>query len=108
MHSVHAYIVDKAELVLREQYPATNDSDPVAVVKLAAVLENLGQDIVQVGSWVNVVGNVRAHSNDRTARGARTSVTTVVDATMIWSAGAIKPDKYRTAVLEYQKPLQNG
>lgn len=108
MISVHAYIMEKAELQLHDQYPVTNETDPVAVVRLAMVLENVNRDIVQVGSWINVAGNVRSHSERRTDRQPPYPVATFVDATMIWSAGAIIPDKYRAAVLEYQNPLQNG
>jgi hypothetical protein len=71
---------------------------------------------LEVGSWINVIGNVRdvfvsdrpaAHTtrSDHQLARAATGGSVFIDATMIWSAGAVKLDKYNKAVKGYQLPL---
>ena len=74
-------------------------------MKVQNVLENINHQLLEVGAWVNVVGYVTKASESSRANAIPKA--TLVEAVMIWSAGAIKLDKYKTAVREYQKPL-NG
>jgi hypothetical protein len=117
--SVHEYNGNQAQLILRNQYPTTSLDIPTAIVCIESVLENVQHHLLEVGSWINVIGNVRdvfvsdrpaahtARSDHQLARAA-TGGSIFIDATMIWSAGAVKPDKYNKAVRAYQLPLQSG
>ena len=80
------------------------------MLNVDALLESLNHDLLQVGTWVNVVGHVRNRQESNMKSRKRASDLSVpeptrVDATTIWSAGAIVLEKYNAAVLEYQKPL---
>ncbi|KAK5168196.1 uncharacterized protein LTR77_006765 [Saxophila tyrrhenica] len=112
---VHAYYGEKGQLLLRNHYPATAPETPTALVNIDSVLSDGQNDFLQVGAWLNVVGNVRELSKSiaMTAdedpwKVSRRTEATVVDATMIWSAGAIKLERYQTAAQRYQKPLGTG
>ena len=76
--------------------PSTSGS---ASVNVAYVLDALNLELTQVGAWVNVVGYMRNSADERSNYG-KTSC--LVDAMMIWSAGAIKLDEYEAAVRELQ------
>ena len=82
------------------------------MVSVENILENINHDLLQVGSWVNIIGYVRVSPVDAARRVKSSKVDikskeathpTVVEATMIWSAGAIKLDKYNSAAQDYQK-----
>ncbi len=99
-------------IVLRDKHPVTNSTAPTAVVNIENILENINHELLQVGSWVNIMGYVRTSPADAARRSKSSrdvpkpkeaSQSTVVEATMIWSAGAIKLDKYKSATQEYQK-----
>lgn len=110
-HSIHERDANKAQIILRDKFPTTSSEHPTAVVNIVNILENLNHELLQVGSWVNLMGYVRAtpksakHDSKSSKDGddSRSSSRAVhVEATMMWSAGAIKLDKYRTAAREYQ------
>ena len=99
-------------IVLRDKHPVTNNTAPTAVVSIENILENINHELLQVGSWLNIMGYVRTSPVDA-ARWSKSSKDvvklkeashpTMVEATMIWSAGAIKLDKYKSATKDYQK-----
>lgn len=86
---------------------------PTAIVNVDNVLETMKHDLLEVGAWLNIVGYVERTSEvARPARPQNAEINppaaTHVTATMIWSAGAIKLDRYEAAVQGYQKPLTPG
>lgn len=95
--SVHLYDAETTILVLRDHYPATA---PTVQVKIDNLLESMNHELLQVGSWVNVIGYIRPVAVE--AKGSKRSRTTFVDATMLWSAGAVKLNNYSAAVKDYQ------
>jgi len=115
---VHAYYGETAQLLLRNQYPATTPDVPSALVSIGDLLSNGQRHLLEVGAWLNIIGNVRGASilnppaanlaNASSATSALQSTAVVVDATMIWSAGVVKLEKYETAVQQYQRPLNAG
>jgi hypothetical protein len=111
MHSIHAYDAKEARIVVQEKFPTTTHGHATAIVTIENILENVNHELLQVGSWVNIVGYVRDESNvkkrfEKSPNGFDKSKVTGcsanVDATMIWSGGAIKLDQYRRATREYQ------
>ena len=93
--------------MLRCSYPATASDVESVIVTVGSVLESLNHDLVQVGAWINVVGYI---SRVRSLSGSgptntRPFVLPLVDAVMIWSAGAIKLERYDATVRSYQQRL---
>lgn len=70
------------------------------------VLENLNRDMLTTGAWLNVIGTVRKFSSADVSLPKKAKAT-MVDATLVWSAGAIKTDKYEAAIREYQQSVPN-
>lgn len=112
LYSVHSHHPSEAKIVLRDKYPITTNTAPTAVVIIENLLGNINHELLQVGSWVNIVGYVRASPIDavRRSKSSKQAVKpkdanhpTMVDATTMWSAGAIKLDKYKSATQDYQK-----
>lgn len=59
----------------------------------------LNVETTQVGAWVNVIGYVRQNTEMQSTSKPRASM---VDAVLIWSAGAIKLEDYEAAVRALQ------
>ncbi|KAF2215775.1 hypothetical protein CERZMDRAFT_34972 [Cercospora zeae-maydis SCOH1-5] len=90
---VHAYHAESATLVLKIDYPGNMPKTPTLLATIDNVLEHVNNDLLQVGSWLNIVGSVQQPLK---------RVTPLVDVLMIWSAGAIKLGDYQSAVRSYQ------
>ncbi|KAF2482774.1 CST complex subunit Ten1 [Neohortaea acidophila] len=105
---VHEYNADQAKLVLRSAYPAVNTSVPCALVNVENVLELVDHRQLETGAWVNVVGYIEKDQEFKSLKSDQPSSSVMVRATLIWSAGAIRMDRYEAAVREYQKPLSAG
>lgn len=118
LYSVHSYDCDTAQLMARDRYPATSPDTPTAVVNVQNVLENLGHELLEVGSWLNIMGyartspeagNSKSKANSKSSKGASKpdgrSDAAFIEATMIWTAGGIKLDKYKSSVHEYQQSM---
>jgi hypothetical protein len=105
-------------------------------VDISTILSELNHDLVAVGSWVNIIGDVKisssaslvtstttaraasASSSKSVQRPAKTSTTAIVvarrtrprpslvQATMLWSAGAVDVKDYETAVRQFQVSLR--
>jgi len=110
--SVQSYHPSEAKIVLRDKYPATTNTAPTAVVSIENILEDISHELLQTGCWLNVIGYVRVPQVDSVRRSESSkdvskpkeaSEQALVEATMMWSAGAIKLDKYKSATQEYQK-----
>ncbi|KAH9829759.1 Telomere capping, CST complex subunit [Teratosphaeria destructans] len=103
---VHSYDGNNAVLVLRAHYPVTSPDAPTALVHLENILESMKHDLLGVGSWLNVVGSIMPQSKPQARQGHRSrkheGQATFVEATLVWSAGAIKLEKYEEAVKDVQ------
>lgn len=92
---------------MHDHYPATSRSTPSAIVSIEVLLETRDHTLIEVGSWVNIIGYVRnmPHSYDVTdsRESRRPKHSAFVEATMIWSAGTVKLEKYDAALTELQK-----
>ncbi len=106
--SVHEYHDSKACVLLRNHYPASTTDVPTAVVSIEGMLDNFRPGLLQVGAWLNVIGNVRSNTLSSRQGPPSPGNQVSVDATTIWSAGAIKLEQYTATVREYQKPLRTG
>ena len=87
------------------------------MVDIENVLENVNHELLQVGSWLNVIGYTRNSPvvREREAKSSKiileqdaSEPPAFVQATMIWSAGAIKLDKYESAARAYQQIHSGG
>lgn len=111
---MHEYRGETATLVLKSEF-----TQRVTVhVNIQHILETARRDLLEVGAWLNIVGYVvkppsiedkqKALSSKGKQKRAKRKMP-VVEATMFWSAGAIKLDSYQSAVRSYQSTtLQNG
>lgn len=108
--SVHSYNVQDACLSLRDHYPATAKHTPTALVTIEnLLLDGLEHDLLETGAWLNVIGYVRARPSG--TKVSKRSWVTYVEAVMVWSAGAIKLEKYNAAIDELQaatNEMRNG
>ena len=96
--------------MVRDKYPATSAKIPTAVVNIESILETANHELLQVGSWLNIVGYVRSapvveflpsKSSIDVGRQGESGSLVQVDATLVWSAGAIRLDQYKLATREY-------
>jgi hypothetical protein len=99
--SVDIYDSMSAILHLKDRFastavPSTSGS---ASVNVAYVLDALNLELTQVGAWVNVIGYVRNAADGHSDSG---KASCLVDAVVIWSAGAIKLDEYEATVRDLQ------
>ncbi|KAM3425249.1 hypothetical protein BST61_g7201 [Cercospora zeina] len=111
---VHAYHAESATLVLKVDYAGTRSKTPTLLATIDNVLEHVNNDLLQIGSWLNIVGYVQqpvkvaSSASSQRPRRSTQRVTPLVDVLMIWSAGAIKLDDYQSAVRSYQETLPVG
>lgn len=94
--------------MLRSAYPAVNTSVPCALVNVENILELVDHRLLEIGAWVNVVGYIEKHQESKPLKPDQASPSVMVRATLLWSAGAIRMDRYEAAVREYQNPLSAG
>ena len=59
-------------------------------------MEDLEHDLGVTGTWVNVIGYIRGRPDN--VKLSRKSRVAFVEASMIWSAGIIRLEKYQAAV----------
>ncbi|CAK3743723.1 hypothetical protein CB0940_11881 [Lecanosticta acicola] len=110
---VHEYQGKNATLVLKESCPASTGT-PKVLVNITNVLESVNHELLQVGAWLNIVGYVtKAAKTVKSSSSKRVRSTRqkppVVDALMLWSAGAIKLQEYKASARSYQDTaLQTG
>ncbi|KAK3679055.1 hypothetical protein LTR78_001508 [Recurvomyces mirabilis] len=97
---VHDYDTTTALLTLRDHYPATAKDVPTIFVSIDNIKDGLDHELLAVGSWLNVMGALRARPQGfKVSRQARVAF---VDATIVWSAGAVRLERYQDAVDGYQ------
>ena len=102
--SVLDYDVYTASLFLEHNFPRCEVPTPTASVDIRLVLETIKAEALQRGSWLNIIGYVRKPEQRRKKASSSTSdVTTaavpLVQAIVIWAAGAIKIADYEATVV---------
>ncbi|EMC92451.1 hypothetical protein BAUCODRAFT_77748 [Baudoinia panamericana UAMH 10762] len=103
---VHNYDGQTARLTLKDRYPATSPGTPTAIVSIHGVIDGMNHELLETGAWLNVMGYVRSSPPDLVTskpNRSKTARLTYIEATMIWSAGAIKLDVYQAAVTSLQE-----
>ncbi|KAK5719044.1 hypothetical protein LTR17_015377 [Elasticomyces elasticus] len=98
---VHGYDIENARLTLRDRYPATTKDAPTAIVTIENLVDGLNHELLATGTWLNIMGYVRITPSGMTV--SRRAQVTCVEATMLWSAGAVKVEKYHAAVEALQE-----
>lgn len=107
--------------MLKLRYPDHKFKAPTVLANIDNVLEAADHELLQTGSWLNIVGYVRKPNTTTPAlqivesqrsksqqRKRTQQVIPLVEVTMLWSAGAIKAADYQSAVRSYQDTLPNG
>lgn len=104
--------------MLKQHFPATTAKVPVVLASIGNILETLDHQLLQTGAWLNVVGYVRKPVRTFTDEYVRRHGETVsrrkpllvpyLEATLIWSAGAVNVDDYETAARSYQRSLPSA
>ena len=108
MHSsVHEYNVTSGTVTLRDRFPPTFENGRIVLAKVDNEMLSLNTELLQVGAWVNIIGYARKPvrvkvATQRVSGKKAPNKVPLVDATMVWSAGAIQHDKYQAAVKSYQ------
>lgn len=77
-----------------------------AIVDINMVLEGMNLDLLQPGSWINVIGYVRSRSMPTARRSSTSRRKAMVElpeiqAVLVWSAGAVQVDKYEKTMEEH-------
>lgn len=116
IESVQAYHGESGTLVLRGTHGISQTAKLVHV-NVEQVLPSITHELVQVGAWLNIVGYVRnpeagtdasASKPGKHRRRSSRLRPTLVDAMLVFSAGAIKLEDYRSASRSYQDTLLSG
>lgn len=94
--SVEAYNGETGNLKIRERFSAASSNIKAANVNVDNILDSLNLELTQVGAWVNIIGYCRQSEEPSM------EADPVVDAVIVWSAGAIKLDEYEAAVRALQ------
>ncbi|KAK4503752.1 hypothetical protein PRZ48_004667 [Zasmidium cellare] len=114
---VQTYQGESATLLLSGSHAISSRATRLVHVNIEELLPSVNHELLQVGAWLNIVGYTRkaepatsslASKSGKHARRSNRLRTTVVDAIMIWTAGAIKLDDYSSAVRSYQATLPSG
>jgi hypothetical protein len=109
--SVFEYNSGKGQLTVEHAYPYDAASTPRAVIDVNVILEITNSQLLRNGSWINVIGYVQ-HVPDvqgrRQQRGGSTGESrddqlTVLQAVLVWDAGAIRVSEYEKVMEEHRK-----
>lgn len=110
---VHQYMIDSGTLVLKGEYAATGSKDLTIFAGIDNVLESVNHELLQIGSWVNIVGYVRPQTqvavpSKKRRKSNKTVSIPTVEVYLLWSAGAIKLIDYQSAVRSFQSTSREG
>ncbi|EME46610.1 hypothetical protein DOTSEDRAFT_125228 [Dothistroma septosporum NZE10] len=94
---VHEYNVSSGTLTLRDGIPVTTERGHTTFTRVDNEMLSLNSELLQVGTWLNIIGYVRTPKLSK-----QMAKIPMVDATMVWSAGAIQHAKYGVAAKSYQ------
>lgn len=91
---------------MEDPFPA-NTHIPAVVVNIQHMLEGIDHDLLRIGAWINVMGYVQSLPESWNGEGhpmpkkqIKLKIT-FVQASMVWSAGAINYAHYVDAVEDY-------
>lgn len=103
---VQTYDEDTALLSVEHRYPPGIKSHySEALVDLRLVLESVKRETVQCGAWINVVGYVVfVQREGRKGRGV--VIVPMVQALLVWDAGAVRVDRYENVLREHLAMMQ--
>lgn len=101
--------------MLKHDFPATTAKTPMVLVNINNLLDTMNRDLVHTGAWINIVGYVRKQArsaiNEDVRRDGKTSTRRrpisipYLEATTVWSAGAVNVTSYTSAARSYQASL---
>lgn len=101
------YDSNTGQLTVEHNYPRSADVElpKSAGVNINLILNTIKIDVLQAGSWINVIGYVRhaplpKTQHTRSARMLSAQRQPTVQAVLVWSAGALR-------VEEYEKTLED-
>lgn len=103
------YEVTKAHLHVEHPHPQDADDKPSTAVEINHVVATIKSTELQAGSWLNVIGYVRRSRSPKNKRKrmADAFVTSqpqvLVQAVLIWNAGAIKIADYERTLAHQQE-----
>lgn len=107
-----SYVIDYDHktglLIVEHDYPRSKSSKTTtkATVDINLILENTNLELLQPGSWINVIGYVRSKptpNSRRLSTGRKKAVAELpeIQAVLVWNAGAIQVDKYEKTMEEH-------
>jgi hypothetical protein len=112
LFSVVNYEVSTGSLLLEYGFPQGVLPTPQASIDVRLVLESINAHDLQRGSWVNIIGYVRRpeQRQKRTissnANNTQKPEIPIVQAIIVWGAGAIKVADYETALVNQREMKQ--
>jgi hypothetical protein len=99
-------------LTVKHDYPRVASSRPPteATVDINMVLESTNMELLQPGSWINVIGYVRSLPMSKGRRPSTSRRKTVaelpeIQAVLVWSAGAVQVEKYEKTMEEHLESM---
>lgn len=104
---VEQYDISSGTLHLRHRVEGQTTRYVVALVNIEPILESIKHGLVDVGTWLNVIGYRRNVQRRRRSRNMKQgdsrrsdgdSVWVSVDAALVWVAGAINVPEYEKSV----------
>jgi hypothetical protein len=109
--SVLEYNPSECQLTVEHAYPGNATSTPRAVVDVNVILETANSQELRDGSWINVIGYLQHVPDLQGRRQQRRNSTggkgddqlAVVQAVLIWDAGAIRASEYEKVMEEHRK-----
>lgn len=105
--SVINYDVPHGILKLKHHYPKNLSMPPLIEVDTRHILPTAPQELLQVGSWINVVGYVRPPSpivEGRDAHGAaQRADVPLVQAILAWMTGPLDIGEYERVLAEQKE-----
>lgn len=90
LRSVDEYVVGKATLRLKHQYPGS-EAHKIANVDIQHLLETVKRHEIDVGAWINVIGYIERQTEKKGI---------CVQAVAIWDAGNVDLDAYYNSVVK--------
>ena len=109
--SVMSYDVSAGTLTLEHAYPSDLVARPQVTVDVGLILESLKPHLLQVGSWLNVIGYTRKFGLTRKRKqddrdDTKPASKVDLQAVLLWSAGSIRLAEYEHVLSGQQEAQQ--
>ena len=106
-----SYDVSAGNLVLEHAYPSDLVKRPQVTVDVRLIVESLKPHLLQVGSWLNVIGYTRKFELTRKRKGddrdnPMPASKVHLQAVLLWSAGPIRLAEYEHVLSRQQEAQQ--